>query len=213
MKRKIVLASKNEGKVQELAALLDGIELVSMRELVPPDFEVEETGHTFSENAWLKASTLCRATGLPALADDSGLEVDALGGRPGVHSARYAGLGATDQRNNELLLEELTSIPLEQRTARFVCVLALAALVDGTPRRVAESRGVVEGRVLAAPRGAGGFGYDPLFEPLELPGRTTAEISPEEKNRISHRGQAARGIAGSLRTWMLQGSDVLRRPE
>lgn len=213
MTRKIVLASKNEGKVRELAALLAEIDLVSMREYLPARFDVDETGETFSDNAWLKASAVCRATGLPALADDSGLEVDALGGRPGVHSARYAGIGATDEQNNARLLEELKSVPAQQRTARFVCVLVLATLVDGKVRRVAESRGIIEGRVLSAPRGSGGFGYDPLFEPSELPGRTTAEISPAEKNGMSHRGQAARALVVPLRSWLQRESDVRRERE
>lgn len=201
---KIVLASGNPGKVKELARLFaePRIELVSQKGLVPPGFEVEETGTTFEENAWLKALAVCEQTGLPALADDSGLEVDALGKRPGVYSARYAGVGATDEQNNALLLRELEGTKAEERTARFRCVLALAVPSPEGPRRIASASGAVEGRIIEKARGENGFGYDPLFEQFEWPGLTTAEISPEQKNRISHRGAAAKAILGSLREWL-----------
>lgn len=200
----IVLASTNQGKVRELARLFDEprIRLVSMSGLVPPDFEVDETGTTFEENAWLKAISVCRVTGRPALADDSGIEVDALGGRPGVYSARYAGVGAGDLANNDLLLRELGDLPPEKRTARFRCVLAFAAPGPGGSTRVASSAGVIEGRILASPRGENGFGYDPLFEPVRWPGRTTAEITPDEKNEISHRAEAARAMLPALTRWL-----------
>jgi XTP/dITP diphosphohydrolase len=200
----IVLASGNEGKVRELARLFDEprITLATMKHFVPEGFEVEETGTTFEANAWLKALEVCAETGKPALADDSGIEVDALDGRPGVYSARYAGVGATDQANNDLLLKELEGVPVEERTARFRCVLAFAAPGPDGPRKVAQAGGVIEGRILAGPRGENGFGYDPLFEPVRWPGRTTAEISPTEKNEISHRAEAARGILPSLTTWL-----------
>ncbi len=210
MMTEIVLASGNEGKLKELELLFDEprLRLINMKRLVPAGFEVEETGTTFEENAWLKALEVCRVTGKPALADDSGIEVDALGGRPGVYSARYAGTSATDEDNNRLLLEELAEIPPEKRTARFRCVLAFAAPASEGPEKVAIASGVIEGRILNAPRGDHGFGYDPLFEPLELPGKTTAEIPPEQKNAISHRAQAARAMAPLLKKW-LRGGDPM----
>lgn len=210
---RIVLATRNEGKVTELERLFaePRIELVSLAKVVAPDFEVEETGATFLENAWLKAEAVARHTGLPALADDSGLEVDALGGRPGVYSARFAGPQANDQDNNALLLRELAGVAWAERTARFVCALAFAVgesagLVGSSERvvRRASGRGTVSGRVLTEPRGSGGFGYDPLFEALETPGRTTAELSPGDKNRISHRGRAALDILPALNSWVDQ---------
>lgn len=202
---RIVLASRNAGKVRELNRLLDDprLELVTMAALVPDDFEVDETGATFEENAWLKAEELCRLTGLPALSDDSGLEVDALAGAPGVYSARYAGPGADDEANNRLLLERLAGIEEPARSARFRCVLAFAVWgVDGRVRRVGSAAGVVEGKVILTPRGENGFGYDPLFEAEAFPGRTTAEIEPEEKNQISHRFEAARKLKPVLSEWL-----------
>jgi XTP/dITP diphosphohydrolase len=168
-----------------------------MSELVPEDFDVAETEQTFAGNAWLKAMAVCQQTHLPALADDSGLEVDALGGRPGVYSARYAGLGASDDDNNRLLLQELAAVS-EPRTARFRCVLALAVPTRDGPTRLAESEGTIEGQILRVARGQGGFGYDPLFEPVEAPGVTTAEMSPERKNEMSHRARAARALIPAL---------------
>jgi XTP/dITP diphosphohydrolase len=229
---KIVLASTNHGKVREFARLLAElpVELVSMADLVPAGFSVEESGDTFLENAWLKALAVCEATGLPALSDDSGLEVDALGGRPGVYSARFAGLGASDAQNNELLLRELDGVEANKRTARFVCCLAFAvpcppdalpgppdalpgppdalpssaAAVHRAPLKLAWSRGAVEGLILHRGRGTDGFGYDPIFEPLAFPGQTTAELSGEAKDRISHRGQATRDIVGPIQLWLEQ---------
>lgn len=200
----VILASTNEGKVRELAVLFaePRLQLVGLRGRVPAGFEVDETGQTFEENAWLKALAVCAETGLPALADDSGLEVDALDGRPGVWSARYAGAGADDAANNALLLRELADVPEERRTARFVSVLAFAAPSPSGPVRVAASSGRVEGRILREPRGANGFGYDPLFAPLAFPDRTTAEMSLDEKNSISHRAAAARAIAPSISAWL-----------
>jgi XTP/dITP diphosphohydrolase len=200
-----VLASRNAGKVRELNRLFDDprIELVTMATLVPDDFEVNETGTTFEENAWLKAEELCQLTGLPALSDDSGLEVDALDGAPGVYSARYAGPGADDEANNRLLLERLAGITEAALSARFRCVLAFAVLgVDGHVRRVGSAAGVVEGRIILRPRGENGFGYDPLFEAQAFPGRTTAEIETEEKNQISHRSEAARKLKPVLSEWL-----------
>lgn len=182
----VVLASGNAGKVREFQALLgDG-----WRVRPQTDFGVHpvpETGDTFLANALLKARHAARVTGLPALADDSGLEVEALGGEPGVHSARYAGPGADDAANNRKLLEALAGLPEDRRGARFRCVLVWVAGPEDPAPLVAE--GTWEGRILAAPRGAGGFGYDPLFlDPAS--GRAAAELSPAEKNARSHRGQA-----------------------
>lgn len=200
----VVMASGNLGKIRELEVLFaePRIRLVSMKGLVPPGFDVEETGTTFEENAWLKAMQVCAELGRPALADDSGLEVDALGGRPGVYSARYAGVGATDESNNELLLKELSEVPEASRTARFVCVLALCVPSKEGPVRVASARGVIEGSINHGARGSHGFGYDPLFVARDLGGLTTAEISPEEKNRISHRAKAAKILSESISVWL-----------
>lgn len=204
MIKTIVLASGNQGKVRELNALFNEprIQLVSMQGMVAPGFEVEESGDTFEANAWLKAIAVCEATGLPALADDSGLEVDALHGRPGVHSARYAGPGATDAANNALLVSEMANLPEPDRGARFRCVLALAAPSASGVIRIASASGSVEGRIIDKERGQNGFGYDSLFEQFEWPGLTTAEISPEQKNHISHRARAAAALLGSLRAWL-----------
>ena len=145
----------------------------------------EETGETYAENALVKARTASRLTGALALGDDSGLEVDALGGAPGLHTARFGGPGLTDRGRWELLLERLRDVPVARRTARFRCVIALAGPARG--ERVVES--IVEGVIAAAPRGSGGFGYDPVFFYPPL-GRTFGEISDEEKRRVSHRGRA-----------------------
>jgi XTP/dITP diphosphohydrolase len=199
------LATRNKGKVRELAAMLDEprIELVSLDEVAPADFDVEETGSTFEENARLKAEAAARVTGLPALSDDSGLEVDALGGRPSVRSKRYAGDEASDADNNARLLEELATVPSDERSARFVCVLALAEPIEsGACRTTLLVRGVCEGRVSSAPRGAGGFGYDPLFIPKALDGRTFGETSAHEKNALSHRARAAEALKRELAAWL-----------
>jgi XTP/dITP diphosphohydrolase len=155
-----------------------------------------EDGETFRTNAAIKARFGLQATGLPTLADDSGLEVDALGRAPGVRTRRYAGEHATDTDNNTKLLAALDGLPPERRGARYVCVLALA--LPGQP--LAFSRGTCRGRIAAGPRGSGGFGYDPIFEPsVEAPGgRTFGQWSAEEKNRISHRARAARRMAARL---------------
>jgi XTP/dITP diphosphohydrolase len=199
----IVLASRNAGKVREFQALFDiaGLGIRPMSDFVPDEFEVDETGTTFEQNAWLKASAVCQATSLPALADDSGLEVDALAGRPGVYSARFAGPGASDDDNNRLLLSRLVGTTPGERTARFRAVLVLCAWVDGRVVKVAQGEGVLEGVILEGPRGSGGFGYDCLFEPALMPGRTTAEMSLVEKNALSHRGQAARALKPAIASW------------
>lgn len=185
---KIILASNNASKLREFKELVAGmdIELISQRE-AGCDFEVEETGTTFEENAFLKADAVTKATGCTAIADDSGLVVDALGGEPGVYSARY-GLGheASDEDRNRYLLNKLGD-DTKERSARFVCCIC-CTMPDGT---VLQTRGECEGEILHAPRGENGFGYDPLFLPVGYD-KTTAEMSPDEKNAISHRGRALR---------------------
>jgi XTP/dITP diphosphohydrolase len=192
----VVLATGNAGKQRELAALLAplGFELVLQTALNIES--AEETGQTFQANALLKARHAARLAGLPALADDSGIEVDALGGRPGVWSARYAGVGATDADNNAKLLAELGNLPPPQRTARYRCVIAFVADADDPEPLLAE--GAWEGSIGDAPRGTGGFGYDPLFWPRGLD-RTAAEMPAADKNAVSHRGLALDALLAQLR--------------
>jgi XTP/dITP diphosphohydrolase len=189
---RLVIATNNPGKLREFRDLLDGcgFELVTPADLGVP-FGPEETGSTFEENAVIKAVAAMEAAGLPALADDSGLEVDKLDGRPGVLSARYAGRGRTDpalsdEDRVQLVLDEMRGVPDAERAARFRCVIAIAT-PDGAVRTV---DGVFEGRLAHAPRGQNGFGYDPIFVVSEL-GVTSAELPPDEKNAMSHRGHAA----------------------
>lgn len=194
---RLVLATRNQHKVAELRAILGAagldVELVGA-DAYPEIPDVAETGVTFAENALLKAHALARATGLPAVADDSGLCVDVLGGAPGIFSARWAGKHGDDRANLELLLAQLSDIAPPHRGAHFACAAALA-LPDGTER-------VVEGRLLGTlrttPSGDGGFGYDPILQPLGET-RTCAELTPDEKNAISHRGQAFRGLVPAVR--------------
>jgi XTP/dITP diphosphohydrolase len=195
---RVVVATRNRGKLAELRRLLAGLplELVGL-DAVGPVPEVVEDGDTFEANAAKKAREVAVATGLPALADDSGLEVDALGGAPGVRSARFAGEGATDQANNRLLLERMAAVPGPERTARFRCVLAFADPAGPLGHRVHLEEGVCEGHIAEAPRGQDGFGYDPLFVPMGLE-RSMAEIAPELKDSISHRGQAV----GNMRQFL-----------
>ncbi|HJU08454.1 MAG TPA: RdgB/HAM1 family non-canonical purine NTP pyrophosphatase [Rhodanobacteraceae bacterium] len=185
---KIVLASSNTGKLAELQELLrdSGIELIAQSQLGIDD--ADETGLTFIENAILKARHAARASGLPALGDDSGLCVDALDGAPGLYSARYAGEHGNAQANIEKLLRELNGVPDEKRNAHFVCVLALLRSADDADPLIAHARW--HGRILHAPRGERGFGYDPVFLPDDGQGSSAAELDPALKNRISHRGQA-----------------------
>jgi XTP/dITP diphosphohydrolase len=185
--KRLLLATNNRGKVSEYRSLLQGIpyELVTPAD-VGIDIEVEESVSSFEENARLKATTLAAASGLLALADDSGLEVDALGGEPGVRSHRYAGEGASDTERIDYLLAKLKDVPAEKRTACFRCVIAVAA-PDGM---VDYCSGECRGMITTEPRGEHGFGYDPVFYLPEL-GKTMAELAPEEKNRISHRARAA----------------------
>jgi len=185
---KVLLATQNKGKVKELQELLAGedIEVLSLLDIENWE-EVAESGSTFAENAALKARIAAQRTGLVSLADDSGLEVDALHGAPGVYSARYAGEPKDDDRNNEKLLKELEGVPEDQRTARFRC-----ALVVATPTGEEYlTEGVVEGRILTERRGKEGFGYDPLFYLPDF-GRTMAQLNVNQKNKISHRAQAFR---------------------
>lgn len=190
-----VLASANPGKLRELAALLapSGFELLSQTALGIDS--VAETGSTFLENALIKARHAAAAAQLPALADDSGIEVDALGGRPGVLSARFAHPGASDAANLAHLLGELAGVPEARRTARYQCVVVWVRSADD-PAPLTGS-GTWEGRIALAPRGSGGFGYDPAFIP-EGERRTAAELSSEDKNRVSHRAQALRALVAAL---------------
>jgi XTP/dITP diphosphohydrolase len=195
--RRLVLASDNPGKLRELRELLgDGWELLPQQQLgVSP---AVEDGSTFRANALLKARHAAASTGLPALADDSGLEVDALGGAPGVHSARYAGIGASDDANNRQLLRALAGVPPGQRGARYRCVLALVRSAADTAPLLAEGRW--EGQIAELPAGSHGFGYDPLFIDA-VTGRRASEMSPAEKNVRSHRGAALRELVARLRQW------------
>ena len=192
----LVLASANAGKQREFAALLApaGIELVLQSALGIDS--VAETGTTFEANALLKARHAAGRSGLPALADDSGLEVDALDGRPGVWSARYAGAMATDADNNARLLSELAGVPEERRGARYRCVLALVRTADDAAPLIAS--GSWEGRIAARPAGGGGFGYDPLFVP-EGHTVSAAELPAAQKNALSHRGKALADLVAQLK--------------
>lgn len=204
---KLLFATGNRGKLRELRQLLadlDELELLCLADL-PEPLEIEETGETFAENAELKAREAAALTGLCALADDSGLEVDALDGRPGVRSARYAGEDASDADRIVKLLGELEGVAEAKRTARFRCAIALAKPTgDGGSELCALEQGACEGRILEAPQGEGGFGYDPVFFVAEL-GCTFAEAAAEQKNALSHRGEAMRAIAPAVRRWAEQG--------
>jgi XTP/dITP diphosphohydrolase len=195
---RLLLATSSRKKLDELEAILAGLPmtLVTPRD-VGLDLDVEETGETFRDNAVLKAERYAQEGGLPALADDSGLEIDALDGAPGVRSARYAGPGATDADRIALVLTRLADTPEPRRTARFRCVMALA-----TPEGlVGTVEGTCEGRIAPAPRGAGGFGYDPVFLLPDL-GRTMAELTPDEKHAVSHRGRAGRAARDLIGRWL-----------
>jgi XTP/dITP diphosphohydrolase len=189
-RRQLLIATGSSHKFGELRALLNlpNTDFLSLADVGIAD-GVDETGTTFEENATIKALHYARESGLPTLADDSGIEVDALDGRPGVYTRRYAGPEATDEDNNRKLLAELQSVPTERRTGRYRAVLVFVE--DGAVVEV--TRGTFEGRVASAPRGDGGFGYDPIFEPSTeaAGGRTVGQMPQEEKNRVSHRAQAA----------------------
>lgn len=196
MTRKIVLASGNAGKLREFQQLLAGCGFDVVPQSAYQVDNAEETGLTFVENAIIKARHACQHTGLPAIADDSGLEVDALNGRPGIYSARYAGIGVSDGDNNAKLLQELQTVPESHRTARYHCVLAfMRHAEDPTPLLC---HGSWEGRILTAARGQGGFGYDPLFF-VPTHGCAAAELDKDEKNRISHRGIAMAALLAILK--------------
>ena len=195
MIKKLVLASGNKGKLAEFSQLFadKNIEVIPQNQFDTP--EAEETGLSFVENAIIKARNACKYSGLPSLADDSGLEVDALQGAPGIYSARYAGAGASDQDNYLKLLDALKDVPEEQRTARFECVLVyMRHENDPTPQVF---QGSWEGKILAEPAGSEGFGYDPVFF-VEAQNCAAAELSKADKNAISHRGQAIQEL---LRNW------------
>lgn len=180
---KIIAATKNKNKLREFGEILRGFEIVSQED-AGIDIDVEETGTTFEENSLLKAKAIYDATGIAAIADDSGLCVDALGGEPGIYSARYGGEGYDDKGRVTLLLKNMENVPDEKRSARFVCAITLVS-DDG----IITARGECEGKIDYAPKGTNGFGYDPVFF-VEKFGKTMAEISPEQKNEISHRGKA-----------------------
>ncbi|MBI3648599.1 MAG: RdgB/HAM1 family non-canonical purine NTP pyrophosphatase [Actinobacteria bacterium] len=189
---RIAIASRNEHKLREIARICADWPVAWLTTQDRPDEpwpDVEETGSTYLENALLKARAVAAALGVPALADDSGIEVDALGGGPGPRSARYAGEGASDERNLRQLIRAVAGVPSSGRTARYRCV-ATIAFPDGSQ---VHAEGVCEGTLVGKPRGSGGFGYDPIFVPAGWD-RTMAELSPEEKDRISHRGRAFRAL-------------------
>lgn len=197
MTPRLVLATRNPGKINELERILaeSGLDVELVGVTAFPDVaDVVETGTTFAENALLKAAAVAGATGLPAVADDSGLCVDVLGGMPGVFSARWAGRHGDDEANLKLVLAQLADVPDDRRAGHFACAAALA--YPGGHPYVVEGR--LDGVVLRSPRGSGGFGYDPIFVP-EADTRTTAELSPGEKDAISHRGRAFRALAPYVR--------------
>ncbi len=194
MSHKLVLATRNQGKITEFRRILDAlapgvIELIGVDQF-PDLLDVEETGSTFEENSLLKARYTSRATGLPAIADDSGLCVDALNGDPGIFSARWAGKHGNDQANLEKVLDQLKDVADEQRTAHFMCVASLV-LPDGR-HQIAEGR--FDGQILHAPVGENGFGYDPIFQPVGM-SISSAQMSAEEKDLLSHRGKSLRSLA------------------
>ena len=194
--KKIVLASGNAGKVRELNHMMAGFEV----EIVPQtQFKIAEAiedGLSFVENAIIKARHAAKLTGLPAIADDSGIEVDALNHAPGLYSARYSGEGANDQKNNDKMLRELTGVPEAKRTARYQCVLVF--MRDGNDPMPMIAQGSLEGRILESPRGTAGFGYDPIFW-LPDHGCAAAEITLDEKNKISHRAKAMQVLLQQLK--------------
>ena len=198
---KLVFATRNKGKLKELRQLIGHVHELDILNLddLPGAPEVEEDGDTFADNAAKKAREIMVYTGMPSLADDSGLEVDALDGAPGVHSARYAGPDASDQDRVKLLLKNLEEVPRLMRTARFRCVVAFVE--PSAPDKIIQSSGTVEGFILDKERGENGFGYDPVFYSPELK-MTFAEAPAQEKNKISHRGLAMLEMARHLRNWI-----------
>ena len=193
--QKLVIASSNKGKLRELSALLEPLDFDVHTQSEFDVADVEETGTTFVENAIIKARNAARHTGLPAIADDSGIEVDALNGAPGVYSARFSGPGATDETNNALLIEKLHNVPEQQRSARYKAVIVYMSHAGDPSPIICE--GTWEGRVMLEPRGGNGFGYDPLFF-VPTHRCRSAELSAEEKNSISHRGKALKQLVQRL---------------
>lgn len=193
----MVIATKNQGKVEEFTQFFAPyhIKVTSMLDMPHIIDDIEETGETFAENAMIKAETLSKWIQKPVLADDSGLEIDALDGRPGIYSARYAGEDKDDQANIDRVLEELTGVANDKRTARFVCVIAIARPGESTFYRT----GYCEGSIAHTPEGTNGFGYDPIFIPQGY-NQTMAQISSDEKNKISHRSKALEKLA----EWLVQ---------
>ncbi|HVF16625.1 MAG TPA: RdgB/HAM1 family non-canonical purine NTP pyrophosphatase [Steroidobacteraceae bacterium] len=196
---RVVLATSNAGKLREFRELLHplGFETLSLSQFT--QVNADETGLTFIENAILKARHAASVANLPAIADDSGIELDALQGAPGIYSARYAGPNAGDQANLDKLLKAVRELPEQHRTARYQCALAYLRWANDPSPLIVQSSW--EGRIVLAPRGTGGFGYDPVFELTEL-GKTAAELSSDEKNKISHRGKAMRELVTQLRARM-----------
>ncbi|MBR4874368.1 MAG: XTP/dITP diphosphatase [Clostridia bacterium] len=195
---KLLVATGNKGKLVEIREILKGIEVLGLKD-VGIDVDVEETGKTFAENAYIKAFEISKLSGLPVLADDSGLEVDVLGGEPGVYSARYAGEDTTDEKNVSKLLSKLKDVPLNERTARFACAMCII-FPDG---KKIESFGVsCPGIIIDEPRGENGFGYDPVFYSTEY-GKTFSEMSMEEKNKVSHRKAALIALSEKIKGELL----------
>lgn len=197
---KLIIATKNKGKMKDFKELFSryGIEVLSLLDLEEDTPDIEETGLTFEENAAIKAETILQTFGLPVIADDSGLEVDAIGGRPGIYSARYAGEDKDDQANLHKVLQELEGVPETDREARFVCVLALAR----PGKETIFKKGTCEGRISQQPTGDNGFGYDPIFYPKDMD-KTMAQLTSKEKNGISHRAAAI----SQLEEWLTKGRD------
>lgn len=191
----VIIASGNQGKLKEFKELMKdlAVEVKSLKDF-PEIGDIEENGTTFAENAYIKAKAVYEVTGCLSIADDSGLEVDALAGAPGIYSARYAGENKDDKANNEKLLKEMDAVPNEKRGAQFHCAIVA---IDKEGHRY-DAEGIVRGEILRVPQGENGFGYDPLFY-IEEFGRTTAELSMDEKNEISHRGKAVRQIVDILK--------------
>ncbi len=195
--KNLLIATKNQGKVAEFADMMNDLE-VNWLSLADKgiDFDVVEDGDTFTANAILKVKAYAAAAGIMTLADDSGLEVDALNGEPGLYTARYGGPGLSHEERYQFLLKNLVDVPEEKRTAQFRCVIVVA---DGNGEILTTAEGICPGRIAFTPRGANGFGYDPVFVPDGKGGRTMAELLPEEKHPISHRGRAIEALAPFLR--------------
>ncbi|MEI7866326.1 MAG: XTP/dITP diphosphatase [Candidatus Methylumidiphilus sp.] len=205
MTNKIILASNNPGKIREIQSLLSGLDIEILPQALFTQEEAEETGKTFLENALIKARHAAKLSGLPAIADDSGLEVDALKGAPGVYSARYAGPNASDDDNNAKLLKEMASVEAGKRTARFRCVMVFVRNAEDDNPLIAEASW--EGRILRETRGNNGFGYDPLFFVPDQ-GCASAELPPDIKNRLSHRGQALQTLVARLTSLGVENASV-----